>query len=359
LLPCLLALSCCFGLLVCLSKGLRGFEGKSGPGSGKHIVLLSGDEEYRSEEGLPQLAKILAERQWLQMHVLFSIDPTDHTINPNIHTNLPGADALDSADAIVMLLRFREWPDDQMKHFVDAYLAGKPLIALRTSTHAFSYGKDSKVLSQIQLERQSLARRIRKTGPRRDLGRPSRAHKKEATRGIIEPAAANDPILRGVQNLFGDTDVYTANPSPDVKILVRGQVLAGMTPDSQPVEGPKNNPMQPIVWTPCTKTKPATVIAFSAPPWAQPRPAQRRFSAVCWSTPSYSPSASTFPPKRTSRSSASDRPSKYSAEGYVKGVKPADLESAKWPHSALKGWSENRPRTSTRRSHRLAGQRPS
>ena len=38
------------------------FEGKSGPGKGKHIVFIAGDEEYRSEESLPMLAKILSQR---------------------------------------------------------------------------------------------------------------------------------------------------------------------------------------------------------------------------------------------------------------------------------------------------------
>jgi hypothetical protein len=36
------------------------YDGYDGPGKGKHVVLVSGDEEYRSEEGLPQLGKILA-----------------------------------------------------------------------------------------------------------------------------------------------------------------------------------------------------------------------------------------------------------------------------------------------------------
>ena len=44
------------------------FEGADGPGKGKHVVLVSGDEEYRSEEALPQLAKILATASWLQVH---------------------------------------------------------------------------------------------------------------------------------------------------------------------------------------------------------------------------------------------------------------------------------------------------
>ena len=38
------------------------YQGGQGPGQGKHIVLISGDEEYRSEEGLPMLGKILAVR---------------------------------------------------------------------------------------------------------------------------------------------------------------------------------------------------------------------------------------------------------------------------------------------------------
>src|SRR3954466_2670294 len=223
------------------------YPGKAGPGSGKHIVLLSGDEEYRSEEGLPQLAKILAERHGFKCTVLFSIDPATHTINPNLHTNMPDAEALDSADAIVMLLRFREWPDEQMKHFVNAYLSGKPIIALRTSTHAFNYSPGSK----------SAYKNYSWNGTewpggfgKQVLGETwvshHGAHKKEATRGVIESSAKSDPILRGIKDIFGDTDVYTANPPADVRILLRGQVLAGMTPDSPAVEGAKNNPMQPV-----------------------------------------------------------------------------------------------------------------
>src|SRR5947209_14396613 len=143
----LLILASASALCVSLSARAADFvvyEGKSGPGMGKHIVFLSGDEEYRSEEALPQMAKILAERHGFKCTVLFAIDPADGTINPKVTTNLPGSEALDSADVVVMALRFRRWPDEQMKHFVDAYLAGKPIIALRTSTHAFSYGEGSK-----------------------------------------------------------------------------------------------------------------------------------------------------------------------------------------------------------------------
>src|SRR5688572_24483637 len=112
------------------------------PARNKHVVLLSGDEEYRSEEALPMLAKILSQRHGFKTTVLFALDP-DGTINPENQKSLAGAEALDSADLIVMALRFRQWPDDQMKRFVAAYERGVPLIALRTSTHAFNFPAES------------------------------------------------------------------------------------------------------------------------------------------------------------------------------------------------------------------------
>src|SRR5205807_810764 len=83
------------------------FEGKRGPGRGKTIVLISGDEEYRSEETMPQFARILSERHGFRTIVLFAIDPKDGTINPNVNNNIPGLDNLKKADLVVMLLRWR------------------------------------------------------------------------------------------------------------------------------------------------------------------------------------------------------------------------------------------------------------
>src|SRR3954464_2695238 len=92
------------------------FEGKEGPGKGKQIVLISGDEEYRSEEALPQLAKILAKHHGFKCTVLFAIDPKTGNINPNNTHNIPGMSALDDADLIVVMLRRRDLPDADMRH---------------------------------------------------------------------------------------------------------------------------------------------------------------------------------------------------------------------------------------------------
>lgn len=235
------------------------YEGKKGPGKGKHIVFLSGDEEYRSEEGLPQLAKILAVHHGFKCTVLFSINKNGE-IDPNIQNNEPGMEALASADLCIMLLRFRGWPDEQMKHFADYFLAGKPVIALRTSTHAFDYKKDAPS-SYKKFSWQS------KEWPggfgRHVLGETWISHwgnhKKEATMGIIPDAVRKHPILRGVEQIFGDTDVYEAAPPADATVLVLGQVLKGMNPTDAPadyrkktakgVEQGVNDPMMPVVWT--------------------------------------------------------------------------------------------------------------
>jgi hypothetical protein len=227
------------------------YDGKLGPGQGKHIVLLSGDEEYRSEECLPMLAKILAVRHGFKCTVLFSINPADGLIDPVTQTNIPGIEALDTADLCVMGLRFRELPDDSMKHFVDYLNAGKPIIALRTSTHAFAYDRN----------KQSAYAKYDWRGKEWPGGFGQHVlgetwvnhhgdHGKQSTRGIINTAFKDDPILKGVEDIWGPTDVYgVVHLPPEARILVRGQVLSGMQSTDPPLQGGKNDPMMPIVWT--------------------------------------------------------------------------------------------------------------
>src|SRR4051794_6254450 len=113
------------------------YQGDDGPGKGKHIVFISGDEEYRSEEGLPQMAKILATRHGFKCTVLFPVNKQTGEIDPDTKDNIPSIEALDTADLMVILARFRALPDDKMKHVDDYLKAGKPVIGLRTATHAF------------------------------------------------------------------------------------------------------------------------------------------------------------------------------------------------------------------------------
>ena len=226
------------------------YEGKEGPGKGKHIVFIAGDEEYRSEEGLPMLARILAARQGFNCTVLFSINPADGTIDPNNQTNIAGMETLKTADLLVIQLRFRELPDERMKFFVDYFNAGKPILAIRTATHAFQYSRN-KQSPYAKFDWQS------KEWPggfgQQVLGETwvshHGSHGKESTRGVLNQQFKDHPILRGVEDIWGPTDVYGIVHLPkDAQVLVYGQVLEGMKPTDKPVAGPKNDPMMPLIW---------------------------------------------------------------------------------------------------------------
>ena len=229
---------------------------KAGPGNGRHVVFLAGDEEYRSEEALPMLAKILSQRHGFKATVLFSVD-LDGTINPKNAKSLSNPSVLDSADAIVMLLRFRAWPDEDMTRFDKLLRAGKPIVALRTSTHAFNgFPKGSPWESWNYNNQGGFGKRVLGETWLTHWGR----HKVEATRGVIEESQRGNPLLRGITALFGDTDVYEAYPPADATILVRGVVLKTLAPDSEPADYRKvrasdkqeqgvNDPPMPVVWT--------------------------------------------------------------------------------------------------------------
>jgi hypothetical protein len=217
----------------------------------KRIVLVSGDEEYRSEEGLPQLAKILSARHGFDCTVLFAIDPADGTIQPNLRTNIPGLEALDSADLMVMLLRFRDLPDQQMKHIVDYVESGRPIVGMRTATHAFD------LKSSPTYRRYSWNSKEWDGGfGRQVLGETwidhHGKHGVQSTRGILAPGAQDHPILRGIRDgdIWCPTDVYQVRLSlpGDSRALVLGQVLEGMRPGDAPAEGKANDPMLPVAW---------------------------------------------------------------------------------------------------------------
>lgn len=226
------------------------YEGTEGPGKGKHIVFVSGDDEYRSEEACPQLAKILAVRHGFKCTVLFAIEPESGEINPAHQTNIPGTHLLNDADMMVVFLRFRHLPDEQMKPIVDFTNSGKPILGLRTATHSFNYRNQESAYAKWHW---------RSKEPAGGWGQAVLGdtwishhghHKHEATRGVVEESSKDHPILTGVKDVFGPTDVYgIRNLRDDDEILMRGAVLKGMEPSDPPVEGPKNNPMMPLVWT--------------------------------------------------------------------------------------------------------------
>jgi len=223
-------------------------RGADGTGKGKHIVFVTGDEEYRSEDSMPQLAKILAVHHGFKCTVLFAVNKETGEIDPQTVDNIPGLEALKKADLMVLFTRFRELPDDQMKLIIDYTDSGRPIIGLRTSTHAFRYKQhpDSPYAKYSFKDKQfdgGYGRQVLGETWISHYG----AHQKESTRGLIAKGMENHPIVKGTEDIWGPSDVYGITTlAGDCKPLIMGQVLLGMNPDDKP------NPdkeLVPVAWT--------------------------------------------------------------------------------------------------------------
>ena len=221
------------------------FEGTQGPGKGKHIVFLAGDHEYRSEESLPELARILAKHHGFKCTVLFNIDKASGEIVAG-NSNMPGMEALDTADLAVVFLRFQNFPSEQMKHLDDYLNRGGPIVGLRTATHAFKmnandpfskYSYDSKATDyELGFGHQVLGQTW--------VGHYGKNHA-QSTRITIIDGKKSHPILSGVKDIWVQAGGYVGKPV-DGEVLTMAQPLNGMTPKSHADE---TKPPMPSEWT--------------------------------------------------------------------------------------------------------------
>ncbi len=244
------------------------YEGGDGPGKGKHVVFVSGDEEYRSEESLPQLGKILAVRHGFKCTVTFAIDPETGNINPDYKNNIPGLEALKTADLMIVNIRFRDLPADQMQHFDNYLKAGKPVLAIRPTLAGFVIRKHVEY-AQYDWHYKGPEKGWHGGFGQAVLGQTWMAHhgkhRHQGTRGLIPASAKSHPIVRGIADgdIWGSTDVYrTPQPVPaDWTVCVNGQVTDrkgpyernqphyGQRPDDPVTKNSKqNNPIMPIAW---------------------------------------------------------------------------------------------------------------
>ena len=228
------------------------YEPTAGKGVGKHVVFVCGEWEYRCEESLPMLAKILARRHGFKCTVLFSMNPTKGIVEPSVTTNIPGMSALKTADMMVVFAMDLELPDDQMKHFVEFVDSGKPVFGIRCTLLSFKYNrnKTSPYAARFDCRRNGgYAVGLFGEGWKGHYGH----HGRESTRGLRAGLNERSPLLRGVHDVWGPTDVYriTTLP-PDANVLMYGQVLKGM----KPTDGPNlAKALMPMVWTRQIKQK--------------------------------------------------------------------------------------------------------
>lgn len=211
------------------------YLGENGPGKGKHIVLIAADQEYRSEYALPMLAKMLAKHHGFDCTVLFSVndknevDPTMKIRweNKTVTHKIPGLEYLDKADLVILFSRLISLSDSQLQHVYNYLDSGKPIIGIRTANHGFlgfDYKKDGK---RIDFGEHVLGGSFRNHHGR---------WQQDSTRGIIVEENKNHPVLKGVKDIWGLTDVYRTYKEG-------GSLPAGCTPlvNGQPLMGRKQD----------------------------------------------------------------------------------------------------------------------
>jgi type 1 glutamine amidotransferase len=206
------------------------------------------------------MAKILSKHHGFDCTVLFGVnekglvDPTspvypkkgkEAEFKPH---NIPGLKHLASADLVVFFTRLLTLPKDQLEHIVSYIDSGKPMIALRTGNHGFRGALPYKINGKnVNFGRDVLGGAF--------MGHHGRWHA-DSTRGTVVKALKNHPIVAGVTDIWGPSDVYrtykegTSLPE-DCTALVWGQPLMGRNHDDAP--NTKKVPL-PVAWFKTWKT---------------------------------------------------------------------------------------------------------
>lgn len=174
------------------------------------IVFIAGEYEYHSKETLPPFAAELEKEFDVATVVLQR--PEDAKVQ-----SIPGLEKLEDADLAVLFVRRMTLPENELAEIRKFLKAGKPLVALRTSSHAFENWKefDQEVLGGNY--------------------QGHHGNKLKTTVSVVEEAK-DDPLLRGVTGFVSDGSLYKTSPlRPGCKVLLMGQV--------------EGHPAEAVAWT--------------------------------------------------------------------------------------------------------------
>ena len=245
-------LSSCLIILIGLLNALSGnplkYSASEKEKLGKHLVLIASDHEYRAEETIPALARILAVHHGIDCTVLFGIDDKGE-IQAGI-SNIPGLEALKKADGMVIFTRFLALPTNQMKHIDDYLNRAGPVVGLRTSTHGFKYDDKQKNDPYYKYSFRYTGKDYEAGFGHQVLGQSWVGHygknHTQSTRIDIIKDKKNHPILRGVNKVHVQAGGYNAEAKKDWDILTMAQPLMSMKPDGA---DDKTKPPMASEWT--------------------------------------------------------------------------------------------------------------
>jgi len=189
-----------------------------------YVVFISAENEYDAAETLPLFASELELKHGLRCEIVQASTAADGEERHYIS----GMEVLTGADLAVVYARRRGFQAEQMRYLRDFLDRGKPLIGLRTASHAFdSRGSAPKGHDEWM-----------KFDPK-VLGGNYHGHYDAGPVATITaaPGAENHPVLRGVElPLRSNGSLYKASPLASGTTMLLVGEIAGEKPE-------------PVAWT--------------------------------------------------------------------------------------------------------------
>jgi len=188
----------------------------------KHLVVLCAEKEYRTNESLPKFA---AEQLGHDFRVTFVWDDAGN------RNNLPGIEAVADADVLLVSVRRRTLPADQLKFVKEFVSAGKAVVGIRTASHAFCLrGKEpaAGLENWTEFDKEVFGGNYTNhhgNGPKTTIARPAEISK--ITADILNSVA--------VDKLAGNGSLYKVSPLAESA----SPVLMGSVPTADP---------EPVAW---------------------------------------------------------------------------------------------------------------
>jgi type 1 glutamine amidotransferase/nicotinamidase-related amidase len=208
----------------------------------KSVVMLIGDDEYKTEVTLPAFAETELKPIGIDVKIVHA-DPKDKNQFPGM------AEAVKNADLVLVSVRRRTPPKEQLDALKAHLAAGKPIVGIRTASHAWSLRKEADVAA---IEKLGLS-----TWDKFDadvLGGHYTGHHGAGAKTALTLAANADkhPILRGVAltDFVGNGSLYKVSPIASSAM----PLLIGTIP---------NQTAEPVAWTNVSGDKKARVFYTS------------------------------------------------------------------------------------------------
>ena len=200
-----------------------------------HAVFVIGDREYRSEESMPMLARILKNRYGFEVTLCFSVTEGG-VIDPNRPDHIEGLEALNDADVMIVYISWRQLPSDQLSLIMDFIRKGGAVVGFRPTVLPFEYpeGHEYEYLNT--------------EWPHEVLGLRWISHHgaSSSTDALPIEERADHPILNGIEPFHVRSWLYDAaeHVHENVRPLMMGRAVQGAERDGEHFANP-----HPVAWT--------------------------------------------------------------------------------------------------------------